>query len=566
MSRHRRRVPPGERPSRTPPAAREPSRRTPTGALAGSWPYLAAFAAAVAVFGPTLRYELLNWDDTVYVVQNPWIRALTWRNVEFLFTHPYFSNYLPLHLLSYALDYRLWGLTPFGFHLSSVLLHGVNAALSVLVVRRLTGSMPIAILAGILFAVHPSHVESVAWVSSRKDLLSMAFLLLSLAAYGRARTGGGLSPVPYAISVGFFAMGLLSKVSAVVLPAFLLLLDFMPERRESRVRPMRWTAALASKIPYGLLGIALVVVNNQAQVKAAAPYAHEPLRYLMVKGHAVWNYLGLLAGLRSGSPDYDLPRMGTGPLDAARELGGLAILPAAAFLLWKRKRRVESLGVSWIFLMLLPAVLFPLVTYMADRYLYAPSLGFCWVAAALVVQVGGLERPRRSRSRTAGALAAAGLVLAAFTARTLQYSGVWRSSDTLWTYAVTKSRDYRVYNNLADVRMRQKRWGEAERLLKQGAQHENVTSYQSLGVLYYDLRRYDEALSATDRALAIQAKRTPDPANEAELRFNRGAILWLQGKVNLATGEWERALRLDPGHVQAREWLRTARGGGEAGR
>ncbi len=523
------------------------------------------FALACAVFGPTVRYSFLNWDDSVYVLENPWIRAFTWSNVRGIFAHPYFQNYLPLHLLSYMADHALWGLRAGGYHLSSILIHGVNSLLCLAVVRRMSGSPAVAFVAALLFAVHPCHVEAVAWVSSRKELLSTTFMLLSLFFYLRARTRGtALRPIPYAASVVWFLMAMLSKVSVVVLPAFLLLLDAMPASGGDRARPP-FLRAVASKIPYGIVGLALILVNSRAQATAKAAYAHEPLLYLMVKGHAVWNYLVLLLGF-GGSPDYDLPKFGGNAANAIFQLAGLAVLPLAAYLLLRRKRRLEFLGVSWAFLMLLPALAFPLVTYMADRYLYAPSIGFCWAGAAAIVGLaspwraseGGARRAPPVRWKTAVAAAIVVAVAAGFAIRTLQYSKVWRNSETLWTYAMTKSSDYRVFNNLAQVRSQQKRWDEAEALLYRGTAVENVTSYQGLGVLHYTLGKYDQALRETDRAIEIETRKRRDPAVAAELRFNRGAILWSLGKSEAAVGEWRAALLMNPKHAQAREWLGIA--------
>ena len=511
------------------------------------------FAAAAAVFWPTLGYSFLNWDDGVYILQNPWIRAFTWANVRGVFTHPYFQNYLPLHLLSYMVDHALWGLNARGYHLSSVLFHAVNSVLCLAVVRRMGGSLPVAALAGLLFAVHPCHVEAVAWVSSRKDVLSTTFMLLSLLLYLVARRAGGFRAVPYGASVLAFLLAMLTKVSVVVLPAFLLLLDAMPETKSARTRlsPAR---AVVTKIPYAIAGAALILVNSGSQVTARAAYAHDAFRYLIVKGHAVWNYIALLFGF-GGNPDYDLPRVGVHPGDALFQLAGLIVFPVTAFLLFRARKRLPFLGVSWAFLALLPALLFPLVTYMADRYLYAPSLGFCWALAAVLADAAS-PRPARARTVVAGALAL--ILLAGFTLRTLQYSRVWRDSESLWTFAMTKSQDYRVFNNLAQVRSEQKRWAEAERLLRRGAAAENVTSHQSLGVLYYTLGRYEEAMRETDQALEIQSRRGRDPALEAELHFNRGAILYAIGKYPAAAEEWRTALRDNPSHAQAKEWLGIA--------
>jgi len=405
--------------------------------------------------------------------------------------------------------------------------------------------------------VHPAHVEAVAWVSIRKDLLSTTFLLLSLWSYLEARRGDTLRLVPYLGSCAWFLLGMLSKVSVAPLPLFLLVLDRMPEGKAGRGKTVPWLRALGSKVPYAVIAAPLMFLNSRAQVTAQAAYAHEPIRYLAVKGHAVWNYLWLLFG-REGNPDYDLPSIAPSFAATTIELAGLLALPVLAFLLFRWKRRQEFLGVVWLFLTLLPALLFPLVTYMADRYLYAPSIGFCWAIAAALAGAGGWGRKPLPAPRAVAAGVVALALLLGFTLRTLSYSKVWKDSDSLWTFAMTKSRDYRVFNNLADVRMQQKRWDEAERLLRRGATAENVTSHQSLGVLYYGLGRYDEALRETDRAIEIQAKKRRDRALEAELHFNRGAILWQRGQAAVAVEEWRTAITLDPGHTQAREWLRTA--------
>ncbi len=237
------------------------------------------------------------------------------------------------------------------------------------------------------------------------------------------------------------------------------------------------------------------------------------------------------------------------------------ILPALAWVFFRLKRRTEFLGVSWTFITILPAVLFPLVTYMADRYLYAPSIGFCWTLAAIAAGLGRLDRFPRLDWRGITAVAAVLAVAVGFALGTLRYAGVWKSSDSLWTYALTKSKDYRIYNNLADVRIRQQRWAEAESLLRKGTDVENITSYQSLGVLYHETNRPDQALQATNRALQILAnEQKPIPSLSAELHFNRGAIFWMKGNVATAIDDWRTALREDPNHAQAREWLGIATG------
>ena len=518
----------------------------------------AILGAALLAGWPTIRYEFLNWDDSVYVLENPWIRSWSWENISHVFTKPYFFNFLPLHLLSYSVDYSFWGVKPFGYHLHQVLLNALNAALCFAVVRRLLGNFTVALLAAVFFAVHPTHVEAVAWVSSRKELLSTTFLLVSAYFYLRARGAHALRPGPYTASVAAFTLGLLSKLSIVVAPLFFLLVDVFTLKRQRRDRKY-WMELLVNKIPYAAVGFIALRLNASAQVTAKAAYAQDPLQYLMVKGHAVWNYLALLAGLREGSPDYDTPALAASIVPVAINLAGLLILPAIIWFAIRAGHRGLALGAGWILATLLPVLIFPLVTYMAERYLYAPSIGFCWTLGVGIVTLARRAPP--GTARVAATVALALVPLSVFAWRTAVYNPVWASSETLWTYAIARSQDYRVYTNLAQVRINQKRYAEAEELLKKSVKVENVTSYRSLAALYYDTRRFPEAMTAIDKAAEILAKKGNEPMERAEILYTRGAVYWVLSEPQKALAAWEEALVYNPGHAQAREWVRVARGG-----
>ena len=517
----------------------------------------AVLAASLAANLQTIRYDFLNWDDSYYVLENPWIRSFSTENLSHIFTKPYFNNFLPLHLLSYSFDYAIWGLQPFGYHLHQVLLNALNAALCFLVVRRLFGSVAMALLAGLFFAVHPSHVEAVAWISSRKELLSTTFLLLSVYFYLEARGAHSLRRAPYVVSVVAFTLGLLSKLNVITAPLFFLLVDFLVLKRQRRDATY-WRQLLGNKIPYAAAGLIALRLNMGAQVTAQAAYAHDPLQYLVVKGHAVWNYLLLLAGIRTGSPDYDTPALIISIVPIVLNVAGLLILPAIIWFALRRGHRTVALGTGWILATLLPVLVFPLVTYMADRYLYAPSLGFCWILGAGIVELGRRAAPGTARVGIITALAA--IPLAGFAARTAAYNPVWADSEKLWTYAMDRSKDYRVYANLAQVRINQKRYEEAERLLKLSIKVDNVTSYRSLAALYYATQRYPEAMAAIEKASEILAKTGDDPMEQAELYYTRGAIYWVLSQQDKALEAWETALRYNPRHPQAREWVGVARG------
>jgi hypothetical protein len=553
-------APPTSRSARRERAKKDAKMGRPPGAasssrLPGTWIQLAlasvaVFAVAYIIHQPSLRFGFLtSWDDPTYVTDNPWIRGLTAENIKFAFTTPYFANYLPLHLVSYMVDYSLWGLNPFGFHLQSVILAALNAVLAFFVVRRLVGSFALAVVAALLYAVHPSHVEAVAWVSIRKDLLSTVFLLLTLILYDEATLGRKLRVAWYAASVATFLLGLWSKMSIVALPLFMLVLDFMRDRQG---RPFDWKRAIVTKIPYGVLGAWLVIVNNQVQVKSEQPYAHQPLQYLMVKGHAVWMYLGLLTGILEGRPIYDPPSL------SALDLVGLLILPAIFWLAYRRGFRALALGTAWIFVLLIPALAFPLITYMADRYLYAPSLGFCWIVAAGLVAIASRVKAEPGRTVTLAAITAIPFVF--FTARTRQYQEVWRNGEALWTYTTQHSRDFRALNNLAQVRLNQQRYADAERLYGRASKFDNIVSWQGLATTYYNTKRYEQAQQAIDKAIAVMKTKRSSPDEQAELYYTKGAIEWVRGQNAAAQQDWEEAVRIYPQHAQASAWLRTARG------
>jgi len=519
---------------------------------------LVVVAAALALYLPSLSFQFLNWDDTTYVLNNPWIRSWSSTNLAHIFTKPYFGNFLPLHLLSYLVDYTFWKLNPFGYHLQSVLLHALNAWLALVLVRRMFGGFAMPFLAALLFAVHPSHLEAVAWVSIRKDLLSTTFALLSVYFYVGATETKSLRWGSYVASVVCFGLALLAKVTTVTIPLFFLLLDRMKDKGP----PLRWGTSLANKIPYAYLGLTLIRLNTEAQSKARAAYAHEALSYAIVKGHAAWKYLGLLTGLTRGSPDYDLPDVGKDPATVLLSIAGLALLPVAAWIAHRHRRRAIALGCAWMFITLLPALGFPLVTYMADRYLYLPSLGFCWVLAVGIEAAAKRVAAPRRRALTMSVVCAVPLLL--FVGRAAQNLPTWRDSESLWTYAMTRCNDFRCYTNLADVRIGQGRLDEAERLLKIAAQVDNPTTYQNLEVVYFQEKRYPEALAAIDRAIAILRQQGWNPELASVLEYNRGSVYAKMGDIPKTIQALEASLRENPANEQARMQLQRFQARGSA--
>src|SRR6267143_4782751 len=220
--------------------------------------FLLLVMATLALYVGDLRLGFFAVDDPQYVVENPWIRGITFENLRHILTTPYFANYSPLHLLSYILDYVFAGPNAFAFHLSSNLWGGLVAGFVFLLALALTGSRLVAVAAAALFIVHPAHVEAIAWISSRKDLVAAAFALPSLLAYLCYRRGWPTARRWYVASLVLFLLALAGKLSVATFPAVLLAHDLFIERR-----PLK--RSLLDKVPFLVAAgmIALVVASAQ---------------------------------------------------------------------------------------------------------------------------------------------------------------------------------------------------------------------------------------------------------------------------------------------------------------
>jgi len=523
----------------------------------GRWLLAAAAIAAAAILINlrTPHFQFVSWDDSHYVTENPWIRGFSVINLTHIFTKPWFVSYMPLQLVSYVLDYSLWGFRPFGYHLQQIVLHALDAVLAFELTRRLFGRYWLAALAGLFFAVHPSHVESVAWVSARKDVLSALFLIPAVLFYLSARGERSLRIRPYVASVLFFTLAVLSKVNVVVMPLFLVLVDLATlrlPRRDGRW----WMEVLGTKVPYLAVGLVVSVVNWIVEVKTTATYARSPILYLVLKGRTAWDYLAHLTGIPRLNPIYDTPPISADIVSILASLAGLIFLPALVWLGFRRKNRVLGFGAGWMFVMLLPAVFFPVPNYLADRYLYLASLGFCWLIAAALLEGGTRVRPRPLGVALVALLTAA--LTAFFAIRTDRYNRVWADSESLWSYTIQASQDFRAYNNLARVRMEQNRWEDAERLFQLGARQSNVTSWDGLTAVYYKMGRFSKALEANDKAMQLHMQKPRDVVEEAELHYKRGTTLLAMRYLDQGIAELTSALRLNPSHQDARRMLGLA--------
>ncbi|MDA8173669.1 MAG: hypothetical protein M0018_03650, partial [Nitrospiraceae bacterium] len=236
-------------------------------------------AATFLVYLRTLKNGFIDWDDGRYIYDNPHIHSLNVSFLKWAFSGFYFSNWHPLTWISHAMDYAVWGLNPMGHHLTGILLHSANAFIVVILAIRLmeawekakgerdvaflegNGKLIAGVVTGLIFGLHPLHVESVAWASERKDLLCALFFLLSILAYIKYAIIPHPGPLPYLLALAFFALALMSKPMAVSLPLVLLILDWFPLGRIFSFKSFR--AAFTEKLPFialSLGGSALTIV------------------------------------------------------------------------------------------------------------------------------------------------------------------------------------------------------------------------------------------------------------------------------------------------------------------
>src|SRR2546429_1353476 len=419
----------------------------------GSWlvPVLIALVT-LAAFLPTLQNQFVNWDDHENLLDNPHYRGLGRAHLRWMWT-THMGHWIPLTWMTFGLDYLLWGMNPVGYHLTSLLLHVTNAVVFFFVVRRiLTLALPspaershaLAVSAGfaaLVFAIHPLRVESVAWVTERRDVLSGLFYLLTILVYLRASERGARGQGWYWLSVAAFVCALLSKSMVVNLPVVLLILDVYPLRRLGGA--VGWWSEPArrvyvEKIPFVLLAAAAsaIAVMAQSSVHAALSLAQlsVPGR-LADSAYGVSFYLWKMVVPLNLSPLYERP-LTLNPSAMPFVLSYGLVLALTAIVLALRRRAPGLLAVWFAYVVVLLPVLGifqngPQIA--ADRYTYLAGLGWATLAGAGLFSCW--RTLRRSRTGTPTTLALAGTVtsvVVTFGILTWNQVQVWHDSERLW--------------------------------------------------------------------------------------------------------------------------------------
>jgi len=397
--------------------------------LPGPWQLNTAIAflcvlATAALYAGDLHLGFFRIDDPQYIIGNAWIQGVTWEHIRQILSNPYYLNYSPLHLFSYMFDHAIAGLNPYAFHLSSNVWAGVVAGFVYLVALALAQHRLTAIAAAVLFVVHPVHVEAVAWISSRKDLVAAAFVLTSLLAYVKYRERGAITW--YLVSLLLFLFALLGKLSVVAFPVVLFSLDIFLEKR-----PLG--RSIADKIPFLVLAISVALAVQSAQPGTGA----QPDLTTRAKSfaQAIW----LLTGLGN----YVLYRVPPANGTALAQLAG-AIFLLALFLfplLLRKRYPLATVLIYWILFTYLPTRVLPFSYPVTDRYLFLPSVGAVILIAWLLFKATGRLRKWNVAAATA-LIAAVSLV---WLKQTVDYLSEWQDPRSVWFAATRKTNDFHAY-------------------------------------------------------------------------------------------------------------------------
>jgi Tfp pilus assembly protein PilF len=557
---------------------------------------LAAAVATALAFLPALGNHFVEWDDNINIYDNPDFRGLGWKQLRWMVTTRLTGHYIPVTWFTFGLDFTLWGMNPFGYHLTNVLLHAANVALFFLIAQRLLRLTPHfdgcatrmgAMVAALLFGLHPLRVESVAWVTERRDVLSGFFFLLTMLAYldaSRAERRRRRWLLAGAVASYVLAMG--SKSIVMVLPVVLFLLDVYPLRR-LHGDPRRWFDATRrgiwlEKLPF----IALAVVGGIVSYRSVSLLSLSsferypwPARVAMGAYNLVF-YLWKTPFPIALSPLYSLPRQ----LDpfTPRFVVSVAMVLAITVVLFAVRRRWPAGLTAWMGYVVLIAPVCGLGLHqgpqlVTDRYSYLPSLALGLLAGGGAAWFTSAAR-RGTFRQTFVMLATGGMVLGfvGFGLLTWQQTQLWHDTGTLWRHALDLDPDCDIchtkigvvlsnadqhalalpyfkralalrpervtpHRNIAHMLVKERRYAEALPHLRVVLARDptDLKAFTLMGIVLINLEQADAALPHLRRALELRHA-------DIVARTNLGAALVKLDRLPEAIDEYRRAIAFDP--------------------
>ncbi len=589
--------------------------------------YLAASISLLTfiVFLTSLKNDFVDWDDGLYIFENPHIRIFDLKFLKWAFFDFYASNWHPLTWLSHAFDYAVWGLNPFGHHLTNIILHAVNTYLVILLAIRLIDTaqgraiqegritpkneyttLIAAGTAGFLFGLHPLHVESVAWVAERKDLLCALFFLLSVIAYIKyafhemreSPQYSSFSPLfskKYLLSFGFFIAALLSKPMAVTLPIVLLILDWYPLQRMRTGNALR--IAIMEKLPFFALSFISSILTILAQKSGGTIATIDSLPVsvrMLVAAKSLIDYLTRMVFPFNLIPFYPYPQAGGVSLAHPAYILSIVFLAGVSLLciFLAKKQKLWLSAWSYFVITLLPVLGIMQVGSQAtaDRYTYLPSIGPFLLMGVAVSQIAARINAQKGLMKALRVfiVAIAIFIMISLISLTLEQIRTWRNTTILWTHAIETSpgvtnaylnralnfkrrglldkaiHDYNAaisldpasfiaHYNLGNIYLSEERIDESieQYQMALNARPDSVECHNNLGVAFNDKGWTDRAIEQYQMALALK----PD---YAEGHYNLGQAYSAKGFLDKAIEQYKTAVYLEPGNQDFNNVLSSA--------
>jgi tetratricopeptide (TPR) repeat protein len=524
--------------------------------------------ATFAVFSPALSNQFVNWDDDLMLVDNPNYRGLGWTQLRWMFSTFLAGHYQPLSWITLGLDYLLWGVDPFGYHLTNLILHVLNTLIFYFVCRQLFTKIFVAsrelrwqldlsaAVATIFFALHPLRVESVVWATERRDVLSGGFFLAAIYCYLRAQkaaTGTSISRNRW-LALAFAAqlLSLMAKATAITLPVVLVILDIYPlQRLRGAVR--NWFSAdyrrvLAEKLPFLLLSLIFGVVALWAQQNSGALRPVQLYFFSYRLGQAfygicfyIWKTV-LPIGL---SPLYELPydfEAWTGVFMVCA-----AITLLASSLVFLIRRRWPWLAACWAYYVILLSPVLGVAQsgsqLVADRYSYLSCLSW----AALVGGMAFFWMQSAKSARVATTAVGIVVISAGLALLTRAQVGVWHDTESLWKHTLRVTPNTAIANYNLGKFYETDGNGQNSAELYRRAVAINPTHAEA----HYNLARLLGQHGQLDEAIAHYREALKFKPNDVETHNNLGQLLALQGNVTAALTAYQKALALDPQFAKA---------------
>jgi hypothetical protein len=540
-----------------------------------NWKLLLLVIVSFLAFIPSLNNDFVNWDDIVYIMNNDMITSFSWINLQKIFSTYFMGNYHPFILLSFSFDYNLFKLSPHGYHVHNLLLHIINTFLVyTFFFHLLKKNVNVAVTIALLFAIHPMHVESVAWVSERKDLLYTAYFFLSLIAYLLYLQRGKASL--YFLAILLFTFSLLSKAQAVTLPLVLFLVDYFLNRK------FDWKTFL-EKVPFLILSLlfGVVAIFAQQSNNFINPSGIPISDSLFYAPYGLFIYLikFLLPFYQTAIYTYPITPAGTIPLYVYFSPIVIILFIAAIWKTWRSERYI-TFGLLFFLATIFPVLQFLPVgpALVAERYSYIPYIGLATIFAIAFWKM----RPALAAQTRKITDIVAVLLIILFTILTWNRNLVWKDSVTLWTDVMNKNPEcIDAYINRAFIYNEHKQYEEALKDLSDGllVDSTNFSMYKSKGIIYERTGKYDLALSNFSKAIRYKPEevktyllrgilytdkfakydsgiadfkkyltRYPDDINAT---FNLGVANYNKGNYDTARSYCLKVLKLNPGNEGA---------------